>query len=151
MPLPFIRKPKRNPGQPAWFDDPKPVAKQVEGGWRFTLKGSPRHYDDVVRIIEADPAAKVYFGEALTYERGAGVALWRVDAASFAWLPRLYDWWAEQERTEPIRFTFNLYFPGDLKYAALDLRTATPDEVVAMIKERGARSEEESCAAARRI
>ena len=151
MPNVFSRSAKRNPGQPPWFDDPKPVPKQVEGGWRFTLKGSPRHYDDVVRIIESDPGAKVYFGEALTYERGAGVALWRVEAASFDWLPRLYAWWAEQERIEPIRFTFNLYFPGDLKYAALDLRTATPDEVVAMIKERGARSEEESRAAGRRI
>jgi hypothetical protein len=151
MPNPFSRPAKRNPGQPAWFDDHKPEPKKVEGGWRFTLKGSPRHYDDVVRIIEADPGAKVYFGEALTYERGAGVALWRVEAASFDWLPRLYAWWAEQERTEPIRFTFNLYFPSDLKYAALDLRTATPDEVVSLIKQRGARSEEESRAVNRRI
>ena len=40
-------------------------------------------------MIEADPGANVYFGEALTYERGAGVALWRVEAKSFDWLPRL--------------------------------------------------------------
>ena len=49
-------------------------------GWRFSLKGSPRFYDDVLRIIESDPGAEVYFGEALTYERGAAVALWRVRA-----------------------------------------------------------------------
>lgn len=149
--MPLFGKKKRNPGQPAWFDDAKPVPKEITGGWRFTLKGSPRHYDDVVGIIEADPGAKVYFGEALTYERGAGVALWRVEASSFAWMPRLYDWWAEQERTEPIRFTFNLYFPDDLKYAALDLRSSTADEVIAAIKAGGARSEAESRRAARRM
>ena len=56
----------------------------VEHGWRFSLKGSPRFYDDVLRIIESDPGAKVYFGEALTYERGAAVALWDIDAGKLA-------------------------------------------------------------------
>ncbi len=135
MPLPGSRKKKRNPGQPAWFEDAKPVAKLVEGGWRFTLKGSPRHYDDVVRIIESDPAATVYFGEALTYERGAGVALWRVQAATFEWLPYLYDWWAETERVEPIISDFHLYLPSNLKYPALILRENTPAQVVAFIKQ----------------
>jgi len=148
--MPLFGKKKRNPGQPAWFDDERPMPKQIDGGWRFTLKGSPRHYDDVVAIIEADAGAKVYFGEALTYERGAGVALWRVEASSFDWVPLLYTWWAEMERVEPIRFTFNLYFSDSLNHAALDLRNHVPDEVVAVIKEHGARSEAESRQAARR-
>lgn len=104
-------------------------------GWRFSLKGSPRHYDDVRRIIEADGTAVVYFGEALTYERGAGVALWRVRARDFAWLPELYAWWAEQERIEPIQFTFHLYIPPELKYPALDLRDHPPTTVAAHIRD----------------
>ena len=114
-------------------------ASKVGTGWRFSLKGSPRHYDDVLRIIESSGEATVYFGEALTYERGAGVALWRVRAEGFGWLPALYDWWAEQERIEPINFTFHLYIPPELKYPALDLRDHTPADVAAYIKERAPR------------
>lgn len=112
---------------------------RVTGGWRFSVKGSPRHYDDVRRIIESDPGAEVYFGEALTYERGAAVALWRVKARSFEWLPVLYEWWADAERIEPIRFTFHLYIPPELKYSALDFRQHTPAEVEAYIKEHAPR------------
>lgn len=108
-------------------------------GWRFSLKGSPRHYDDVLAIIESGGDAVVYFGEALTYERGAGVALWRVRAQGFSWLPKLYDWWAEQERLEPVRFTFHLYIPPELKYAALDLRDHTPAAVEQTIRDRAPR------------
>ena len=107
----------------------------VGGGWRFTLKGAPRHYDDVKRIIEATGNSQVYFGEALAYERGAGIALWRIEARDFSWLPKLYSWWAEMERIEPINFTFQLYIPPQFKYAALDLRDHTPAEVEAYIKQ----------------
>ncbi|MFT4038879.1 MAG: hypothetical protein QM692_11915 [Thermomicrobiales bacterium] len=107
----------------------------VTGGWRFSLKGSPRLYDDVRRIIESDAGAQVYFGEALTYERGAAVALWRVQANSFSWLPALYEWWSDAERIEPIRFTFYLYIPPELKYPAMDIRAHTPAEVEAYIKQ----------------
>lgn len=110
-----------------------------EWGWRFTLKGSPRHYDDVVNIVEADGDAAVYFGEALTYERGAGVALWRVKATGFSWLSKLYAWWAEQERIEPVRFTFHLYIPPDLKYPALDLRDHSAADVEQLIRRRAPR------------
>ena len=106
----------------------------IAHGWRFSLKGSPRLYDDVYRIIESDSGAEVYFGESLTYERGAAVALWRVRAESFRWLPALYDWWADQERIEPIRFTFYLYIPPELKYPKMDLREHTPEEVETFIK-----------------
>jgi hypothetical protein len=138
-------------GQPPWFFKAKPVPKVVDGGWRFSLKGSPRHYDDVVQIIESDPGARVYFGEALTYERGAGVALWRVEATSFAWLFPLYSWWAEMERVEPINVSFQLYLPSNLSYSALSLRDHTPDEVAAFIKQHAPRSEAEANAAARRL
>jgi hypothetical protein len=137
-------------GQPAWYFKPKAPEKVVQSGWRFSLKGSPRHYDDVRKIIEADPGARVYFGEALTYERGAGVALWRVEATGFDWLTSLYDWWAEMERIEPVHFTFHLYFPKDLKYPALDLRDRTPQEVADFIKQNAPRSADEANAAARR-
>ena len=110
------------------------TGKSGGDGFRFSLKGSPRHYDDVRLIIEAGGDATVYFGEALTYERGAGVALWRVRARGFGWLQELYDWWAEQERIEPIRFTFHLYIPPELKYPALDLREHPADEVAAYIQ-----------------
>ncbi len=104
-------------------------------GYQFTLKGSPRHYDDVRALIEANGEADVYFGEALAYERGAGIALWRVRSREFGWLDRLYDWWAEAERVEPIQFTFHLYLPDNLKYPVLDLRDHTPEEVAAFIRE----------------
>jgi len=108
-------------------------------GWRFSLKGSPRHYDDVVEVIERNGDATVYFGEALTYERGAGVALWRVKAEGFSWLPELYRWWAEQERLEPVEFTFHLYIPPNLGHAALDLREVDPAAVEQFIRQHAPR------------
>jgi hypothetical protein len=114
-------------------------AQQLRNAWRFTLKSSPRFYDDVLRIIESDPRAIVYFGEALTYERGAAVALWRVRALGFDWLPALYNWWADQERIEPVRTTFHLYIPPNLKYPALDLREHTPAAVAAFIQQHAPR------------
>jgi hypothetical protein len=113
--------------------------RAIGSGWRFTLKGSPRHYDDVVEIIERSGEAEVYFGEALTYERGAGVALWRIKASGFRWLPELYNWWAEQERTEPVRFTMHLYIPPETKYPALDLRDQSPTAVEQVIRSRAPR------------
>ncbi|HEU0114374.1 MAG TPA: hypothetical protein VFQ80_06850 [Thermomicrobiales bacterium] len=110
------------------------MAARGGAGWRFSLKGSPRHYDDVAQIIVDSDDAIVYFGEALTYERGAGVALWRIRARDFSWVPKLYDWWANQERIEPIDFTFHLYIPPEEKYPALNLRDHTPDEVIDYIK-----------------
>lgn len=103
-------------------------------GYQFSIKGSPRHFEDVKAIIEAGGEAQVYFGEPLTYERGAGVALWRIRAQGFGWLPALYDYWAEAERTEPITFTFHLYLPDNQKYPVLDLRQHTPAEVEAFIR-----------------
>ena len=110
------------------------VTPEEPDGYRFTLKGSPRHYDDVRKLIEQGGLAHVYFGEALAYERGAGIALWRIRAQDFGWMSELYAWWAEMERIEPIQFTFHLYLPSDLKYPALDLREHTPETVVEFIK-----------------
>jgi hypothetical protein len=111
----------------------------AESGWRFSLKGSPRHYDDVVEIVERRGDATVYFGEALTYERGAGVALWRIKAQGFSWLPDLYAWWADQERLEPVQFTFHLYIPPEQRYAALDLREHEAAAVERFVRERAPR------------
>jgi hypothetical protein len=133
------RKAEANRGSASLLDQVT-RGNQVTDGWRFSLKGSPRFYDDVLRIIESDPGAVVYFGEALTYERGAAVALWRVRARGFSWLPVLYDWWADQERIEPVRFTFYLYIPPELKYPALDLRQHAPAEVEAFIKQQAPRT-----------
>ncbi|MGI9252718.1 MAG: hypothetical protein ACR2J8_03155 [Thermomicrobiales bacterium] len=113
--------------------------QRISDGWRFTLKGSPRHYEDVVEIIERSGDAEVYFGEALTYERGAGVALWRIRANGFRWLPELYAWWAEQERIEPVRFTMHLYLPPDTKHPVLDLRDESPTAVEHVIRDRAPR------------
>lgn len=104
-------------------------------GYRFTLKGSPRHYDNVKAIIQESGTSKVYFGEALAYERGAGIAIWRIRATEFDWLPTLYDWWAEMERVEPIQFTFHLYMPDNTKYPVLDLRDHTFKDVADFIAE----------------
>ena len=60
--------------------------------------------------------------------------------APFGWLPVLYDWWADQERIEPVRFTFYLYIPPELKYPALDLREHSPEDVEAFIKRRPRRN-----------
>jgi hypothetical protein len=146
----LFRRNKINPGQPYWTGKVSKPQERPTDGWRFTLKGSPRHYDDVKLIIESDPGATVYFGEALTYERGAGVALWRVNATSFTWLPKLYDWWAEMERIEPITFTFHLYFASDLRYPVLDLRRHPPEAVERYIKEHAPKSQAEAEALARR-
>lgn len=142
---------KINLGQPWWTHNrSKPEPKQVDG-WRFSLKGSPRYYEDVLRIIEADPKATVYFGEALTYERGAGVALWRVNAESFAWLPKLYNWWAEAERIEPVITSVHLYLPSNPKYPVMDLRETTASEVERYIKAYAPKSEADAQRLARRI
>ena len=127
----FLWNRKPRPSKKSMMVKPRPEIS----GYQFMLKGSPRHYDDVEMIIEGDGGATVYFGEALTYERGAGVAQWRVKAKSLAWLPRLYDWWAEAERMEPINFTFHLYHPENLRYPLMDLSQHTPEEVATFIAE----------------
>ncbi len=141
---PLLGRRKSRAASPSWdaknrFSASTSAVHLGGEGWRFSLKGSPRHYDDVRLIIEGTGTSTVYFGEALTYERGAGVALWRVRATDLDWLPTLYAWWAEQERTEPVQFTFHLYIPPELKYAALDLRQHSADAVATYIREHAPR------------
>ncbi len=120
---------KKNHRKPELEVKPKNSIK----GYEFSLKGSPRFFTDVHKIIN-EGGAHVYFGEPLAYERGAAIALWRIRSASFEWLPRLYDYWVEMERTEPIVTTFHLYLPSDPKYPVLDLREHTPAEVEEYIR-----------------
>ncbi len=127
---PMIWNRKKNHRKPELEVRPK---TSIEG-YQFSLKGSPRFFTDVHKII-TDSDAHVYFSEPLAYERGAAIALWRVRAAGFDWLPKLYDYWVEMERTEPIVTTFHLYLPGDDKYPVLDLRDHSPAEVEAFIRE----------------
>lgn len=108
--------------------------KAFISGHQFTMKGSPRFYTDVHRII-TEGGSQVYFGEPLAYERGAAIALWRIRATEFGWLTRLYDYWVEMERTEPIATTFHLYLPSDLKYPVMDMREHTPEQVESFIRE----------------
>ena len=133
----FLWNRKTKPTKKSMAVQPRPVIS----GFKFTLKGSPRHYDNVKLIIEEGGGAAVYFGEALMYERGAGVAEWRIVSKSFDWLPKLYDWWAEAERIEPINSTFHLYLPDNLRYPVLDLREHTPEQVAAFIAEHAPRVE----------
>ena len=133
MPSPFQAFAQRFRPKPGFQQVRAPDANTLGAGYRFTLKGSPRHYDDVARIV-TEGGGTVYFGEALTYERGAGVALWRIRSRDLGWLPRLYDWWAEAERVEPVNSSFHLYLPDNLKYPAMDLRQHTADEVADFIR-----------------
>ena len=133
----FLWNRKTKPTKKSMAVLPRPVIS----GYKFTLKGSPRHYDNVKLIIEEGGGAAVYFGEALMYERGAGVAEWRIVSKSFDWLPKLYDWWAEAERVEPINSTFHLYMPDNLSYPVLNLRDHTPEQVAAFITEHAPRVE----------
>lgn len=126
---PMIWNRKKSHMKPELEVKPKTSIK----GHQFTLKGSPRFFTDVHKII-TDSGAHVYFSEPLAYERGAAIALWRIRAADFEWLPKLYDYWVEMERTEPIVTTFHLYLPTDTKYPVMDLREHTPDEVEAFIR-----------------
>src|SRR3712207_8698599 len=105
----------------------------VTDGWRFSLKGSPRFYDDVLRIIESDAGAQVYFGEALTYERGAAVALWRVRGTSLSLPPPLFYWGGGGEGLEPLPGTFFLYILPALQYPPPDLPPHTPPAVEALL------------------
>ena len=127
----FLWKKNVKPTRKSMVVQPRPVISGV----KFTLKGSPRFYDDVKELIEEDGTAAVYFGEALMYERGAGVAEWRIVANKFGWLDRLYDWWVEMERIEPINTTFHLYLPDNLRYPVMDLREHTPKEVAEYLVE----------------
>lgn len=133
----FLWKKNSKPTKKSMAVPPRPVISGV----KFTLKGSPRYFDDVKQIIEEGGGAAVYFGEALMYERGAGVAEWRIVANSFDWLGNLYNWWAEMERIEPINTTFHLYLPDDLRYPVMDLREHTPDEVVGYLASNAPRVE----------
>lgn len=99
----------------------------------FTLRSVPHHYTGILAAIESTGDARVYFSEALSYIEGRGISLFRVEATGYDWLPKLYEWWAQTERTEAFPFDINLYVHN--KRWVTSLRGKKPDEIEALIRE----------------
>jgi|ThiBio_1000_plan_1041568.scaffolds.fasta_scaffold16135_2 hypothetical protein len=123
----FWRKQKWSPVQP------KRDTPEMASAWLFTLRSVPHHYDEIKAAIESTGDARVWFGEPLAYLEGRGVALFRVEATGFSFLPNLYDFWAAAERDEATGFDIRLYTQN--KQFAGSLRGLTPQQAEALIKE----------------
>ncbi|RIK34887.1 MAG: hypothetical protein DCC58_21085 [Chloroflexi bacterium] len=103
------------------------------GAYYFTLRSVPRHHDGIRAVIDGRPGSRCWFSEPLAYLRGQGVSLFRVEARDFAFLPDLYAWWAETERSEAFTFDIRLYFNNN--EFVTSLRNHTPDEIQRIIQE----------------
>ena len=97
----------------------------------FTLRSVPRHYDAFKDAIESTGEATVYFGEALAYIRGKGIALFRIEATGTDFVDALYERWRELEWNEAFRFDVTLYI-HNTEYVD-SLRGYTPDEAKELI------------------
>jgi hypothetical protein len=75
----------------------------------LTLRSVPRHFDALSEAIESTGEARIYFGEALAYIRGKGIALFRIEATGLDWVDALYQRWRELEWEEAFRFDITLY------------------------------------------
>lgn len=104
----------------------------IPGAWLFTLRSVPRHYAALREVIESTGDARVWFGEALAYVHGKGVALLRVEATGFQWLDALYQRWAEIERAEAFPFEIDLYIYNTQWLASL--RDHSPAEIEELIR-----------------
>lgn len=123
----FWRKQKWSPVQP------KRDTPEMASAWLFTLRSVPHHYDEIKAAIESTGDARVWFGEPLAYIEGRGVALFRVEATGFTFLPNLYEFWAEAERNEATGFDIRLFTQN--KELAGSLRGLTQQDAEALIKE----------------
>jgi hypothetical protein len=123
----FWRKQKWSPVQP------KRDIPEMASAWLFTLRSVPHHFDEIKAAIESTGDARVWFGEPLAYIEGRGVALFRVEATGFTFLPNLYDFWAEAERNEATGFDIRLYTQN--KQLAGSLRGLTLQQAESLIKE----------------
>lgn len=106
---------------------------QWPGAWLFTLRTVPRHYDALKATIESTGDARVWFGEALAYIHGKGIALLRVEATGFRWVEPLCQRWGEIERREAFPFEIELYIRNTQWVATL--RDHTPAEVERIVRE----------------
>lgn len=123
----FWRKQKWSPVQP------KRDTPEMASAWLFTLRSVPHHYDEIKAAIESTGDARVWFGEPLAYLEGRGVAIFRVEANGFSFLPNLYAFWAKAERDEAAGFDIRLYTHN--KQLVGSLRGLTPQYAEAFIKE----------------
>ncbi len=108
---------------------------------RITLRSVPRHHDAIRAIIDGHPGSRVFFSEPLSYLRGQGVALFRIETTDLGFLDDLYQWWAETERDEAFSFDINLFF-NDREWIG-SLREHTPAAIRAVIEERAPRTTED--------
>ncbi len=113
--------------------EPKRTGPETVGAYLFTLRSTPRHYNEIAEQIEQGGGARVYFGEPLAYLRGQGISLFRVEATSLDFLDNLYQWWAAKEKSEAFAFDINLFF-GDKEWVA-SLREHTPAAIRSMIQD----------------
>jgi hypothetical protein len=98
----------------------------------ITLRSVPRHYHALLEAIESTGEATVYFGEALAYIRGKGVALFRIEATGTDFVDKLYERWRELEWHEAFRFDITLYI-HNTEYVD-SLRGYTPEQAKVLIK-----------------
>ncbi len=103
------------------------------GAYLFTLRSVPRHHDGIKAAIMSTGSANVFFSEPLAYLRGQGVAIFRVEAAGFDWLPNLYRFWKETEAREAFTFEIALYF-NNVDFVA-SLRDHTPNSLRQIIEQ----------------
>jgi hypothetical protein len=84
-------------------EEPRRTRPTMPGAMLFTLRSVPRHYEPLKDAIESTGEARVYFGEALAYIRGKGIALFRVEATGTDWVDNLYQTWRDLETREAFR------------------------------------------------
>lgn len=105
---------------------------QQAGAWLFTLRSTPRHHDELKAAIESTGDARVWFSEELSYIRGKGVSVFRVEATGFDWIEALMERAAEIERREAFPFDIDLYLHN--RQWAASFRHQTPEEIAEIIR-----------------
>ncbi len=113
-------------------DPPKRTRPSTPGAMLLTLRSVPRHYDVLKDAIESTGDARVYFGEALAYIRGKGIALFRIEATGTDFVDALYETWRELEWQEAFRFDVTFYV-HNTEYVD-NLRGYSPEEAKELIR-----------------
>lgn len=112
-------------------DEPQRTGPSTPGAMLITLRSVPRHYDALKEAIESTGEATVYFGEALAYIRGKGIALFRIETTGTDFVDNLFARWRELEWNEAFRFDITLYV-HNTEYVD-SLRGYSPEQVKALI------------------